>query len=42
LTVRDVAALLGPKRIVLGLETGDVCARKTLRCKAKGPDVRCR
>jgi hypothetical protein len=42
LTVRDVGALLGPKRIVLGLETGDVCARKTLRCKAKSTGIRCR
>jgi hypothetical protein len=34
--------VLGAKRVTVGIETGDVCARKTLRCKAKGATVRCK
>jgi hypothetical protein len=41
----DLAALssdvLGEKRIALGLESGDVCARRTLRCKLRGATARC-
>ena len=33
--------VLGAKRLTVGIETGDVCARKTLRCKTKGSAVRC-
>jgi hypothetical protein len=36
------ADVLGQKRLVVGLESGDVCARKTLRCKTKGGTIRCR
>jgi hypothetical protein len=43
LDVRGLAsAVLGQKRITLGLESGDVCARRTLRCKVAGTAVRCR
>ncbi len=34
--------VLGAKRLDVGLESGDVCARKTLRCKTKGATVRCK
>ena len=34
--------VLAAKRLTVGIETGDVCARKTLRCKAKGSTVRCK
>jgi len=41
--VRGLAStVLGQKRITLGLESGDVCARRTLRCKVAGTEVRCR
>jgi hypothetical protein len=43
LDVRGLAStVLGQKRITLGLESGDVCARRTLRCKVAGTAVRCR
>ncbi len=42
LAVRDAGDLLGARRVAIGLETGDVCARRTLRCKARGTGVRCR
>ena len=35
-------ALLGQKRVVVGVESGDVCARAVVRCKAAGDVVRCR
>ena len=35
-------ALLGSKRVALGLESGDVCAQRALRCKRRGDGVRCR
>lgn len=34
--------VLGAKRLEVGLESGDVCARKTLRCKTKDGAVRCK
>jgi len=36
------AEVLGQKKLVVGIESGDACARKTLRCKAKAGTVRCR
>ncbi|MGH7893924.1 MAG: hypothetical protein ACREQL_04600 [Candidatus Binatia bacterium] len=30
------------KRLALGLESGDVCARRTLRCKTAGTAIRCK
>jgi hypothetical protein len=36
------ADVLGAKKLIVGIETGDVCARKTLRCKTRPTTVRCR
>jgi hypothetical protein len=34
--------VVASRRLTLGMEIGDVCARKTLRCKRKGSTVRCK
>jgi hypothetical protein len=43
LALGDVAAATaGSNRIEIGIESGDVCARRMLRCKTSGSTVRCR
>jgi len=36
------AGTVGQKRLALGLESGDVCAQRALRCRTSGSTVRCK
>ena len=42
LGLRAQAALVSQKRVDLGIESGDVCAVKRVRCKTTGAGTRCR